>query len=122
MYITAVVLSALLGLVMLAGGLPKLGLKGPAVELLRGKGFGDGMIRFIGLAEAAAFVGLIIGIWWQPLGIAAAIGAAAVMIGAVGYHAKWGDYANPETRGASMAPIVLALISIAAAVTLGLSL
>ncbi|MCX4597533.1 hypothetical protein OG819_50615 [Streptomyces sp. NBC_01549] len=43
------------------------------------------------------------------------------MIGAVGFHAKHGDYANPETRGSSMAPIALVVVAIATAVALTLA-
>ncbi|MFE2719119.1 DoxX family protein [Streptomyces mirabilis] len=75
----------------------------------------------MGVAEAAAAGGLVAGLFWQPLGVAAALGFAATMIGAVGFHAKHGDYANPETRGGSMAPIALVVVAIATAVTLTLA-
>ncbi|MGW2940170.1 DoxX family protein [Streptomyces sp. NPDC001156] len=55
-------------------------------------------------AEVAAAGGLIVGLFWQPLGIAAAIGFALTMIGAVGFHAQCGDYATPDTRKKAMAP------------------
>jgi hypothetical protein len=45
-----------------------------------------------------------------------------VFIGAAGLHAKVGDYANPATRNKSVTPIVLALISVAVAVTLTLAI
>ncbi|MEE1799472.1 hypothetical protein PUR57_12435 [Streptomyces sp. JV176] len=41
----------------------------------------------------------------QPLGIAAALGFAAITAGAIGFHAKSGDYSDPKTRGSSMAPV-----------------
>ncbi|MDH6627708.1 hypothetical protein M2271_005537 [Streptomyces sp. LBL] len=58
------------------------------------------------------------GLFWQPLGIAAAVGFAITMAGAIGFHAKAGDYADPKTRGGAMAPFVLVLLAVAAAVTL----
>jgi hypothetical protein len=67
-------------------------------------------------------VGLVVGLFWQPLGIAAAVGLAAMMVGAVGFHAKVGDYADPKTRSGAMAPIVLALVSIVTAVILALAM
>ncbi|MEU1853867.1 DoxX family protein [Streptomyces sp. NPDC019990] len=84
--------------------------------------FIDKQVRFIGLAEVAATVGLVIGFLWQPLGIAAAIGFTIIMIGAVGFHAKAGDYANAATRGQALSPAVLAIIAVATAVTLGLAM
>lgn len=47
-------------------------------------------------------------LFWQPLRIMAAIGFAIAMIGAVVLHARVGDYANPDTRGNAMAPLLLA--------------
>ncbi|MEU9331507.1 DoxX family protein [Streptomyces canus] len=123
MYITAAVLSVLLALVTLAAGAPKAMLKGDVTAQLQSHmGLGTGLIRFIGLAEVAAFVGLVVGLFWQPLGIAAAIGFGITMIGAVGFHAKAGDYADPAARGNAMAPVVLLLFSAATAVTLALAM
>ncbi len=89
MYITAAVLSVVLALVAVAAGVPKALLKGDVSAGLQSHmGLSAGLVRFVGLAEVAAFVGLIVGLFWQPLGIAAAVGFGITMIGAVGYHAK----------------------------------
>lgn len=85
-------------------------------------GLSAGLVRSIGLAEVAAAVGLIVGLFWQPLGIAAAIGFALTMVGAVGFHARAGDYADPATRGNAMTPFALIALSVATAVTLGLAM
>ena len=123
MYITAAVLSVLLALVSLAAGAPKALLKGDVSAGLQSHmGLSAGLVRVVGLAEVAAAGGLIIGLFWQPLGIAAAIGFTITMIGAVGFHAKAGDYADPATRGNAMAPIILTALSVATAVTLGLAM
>ncbi|MFF3372605.1 DoxX family protein [Streptomyces sp. NPDC002680] len=123
MYITAAVLSVLLALVTLAAGAPKTMLKGDVSAGLQSHmGLSAGLVRFIGLAEVAAAVGLVVGLFWQPLGIAAAVGFGITMIGAVGFHAKVGDYADPATRGNAMAPIILTLVSAATAVTLALAM
>ncbi|MFD9283969.1 DoxX family protein [Streptomyces mirabilis] len=79
------------------------------------------LARFIGLAELAAAAGLLAGLFWQPIGVAAALGFAVVLVGAIGFHVKSGDYANPETRGNAMAPAILTIVAIAAAVTLVLA-
>ena len=42
--------------------------------------------RLIGTAELAAAVGLLIGLWWHPLGLAAAAGMAVLLTGAVITH------------------------------------
>ncbi|ANJ12031.1 MULTISPECIES: DoxX family protein [Streptomyces] len=121
MYIAAVILSALLALVSLAAGAPKAQLKGRVPDELVAKGLGPGLVRLTGLAEVAAAAGLVAGIWWQPVGITAAAGLLVVMLGAVRYHAKWGDYADAEARGAASAPVLFALVAVAAAATLAAS-
>jgi hypothetical protein len=42
----------------------------------------------VGVPEALAAVGLVIGLWWPPLGVAAAAGVVLVMAGAVGLHLR----------------------------------
>ncbi|MFD7003884.1 DoxX family protein [Streptomyces mirabilis] len=123
MYISAAVLSVILALVALAAGMPKALLKGSVPAQLQSPGgLSASLVRFIGLAEVAAAVGLVVGLFWQPLGIAAAAGFAVLLVGAVRFHAKAGDYATPETRGNAMAPIILTLVAIAAVVTLTLAM
>ncbi|AZP22732.1 hypothetical protein EJC51_45855 [Streptomyces aquilus] len=119
MFVFAAVLSVLLAVVGLAAGLPKALLKGniPA-QLQSAGGLSAPLVRFIGLAELAATAGLLAGLFWQPIGVAAALGFAVLLVGAIGFHAKSGDYANPETRGNAMAPAILTIIAIAVAVTL----
>lgn len=122
MFVFAAVLSVLLAVVGLAAGLPKALLKGSIPAQLQSPGgLSAPLVRFIGLAELAAAVGLLAGLLWWPIGVAAALGFAVLLVGAVGFHAKSGDYANPETRAHSMVPIILTIIAIAAAVTLVLA-
>jgi uncharacterized membrane protein YphA (DoxX/SURF4 family) len=118
MTITAAILSILLAFVALAAGAPKVVLKGTSAQLQSHLGLSAGLVRFVGLAEVAAAVGLVIGLFWRPLGVAAAVGLVVLFIGAIGFHAKAGDYSDPKLRTQAMVPIVLALVSAAAAVTL----
>ena len=122
MMIFAAVLSVLLAIVALAAGLPKVRLTGDIPAQLQAGGLSATLVRFIGLAELAAAGGLITGLFWPPIGIAAAAGFALLLIGAVGFHAKAGDYADPAARGNAMAPVILTAVSVATAVTLGLAM
>lgn len=122
MFITAVVLSVILALVSLGAGLPKALLQGemPA-QLEEHLGISQNLVRFVGLAEVAAAVGLVIGIWWHPLGIAAAAGLVIVFGGATVMHARAGDFSDPKNRQSGIMAIVLTAISIAVIVTLSLA-
>ncbi|MDX3237288.1 DoxX family protein [Streptomyces sp. ME03-5709C] len=122
MYTAAVILSVLLALVFLAAGAPKVQLKGAVPDGLIQKGLSAALVRSVGLAEVAAAAGLGAGIWWQPLGIAAAAGTVVVLIGAIGFHAKKGEYGDSATRGAAITPIVLLPVAVASALTLAASL
>ena len=44
--------------------------------------------RVTGLLEWAGAVGLVVGIWWWPLGVAAACGLALLMLGAIGSRVR----------------------------------
>ncbi|MGW1727816.1 DoxX family protein [Streptomyces sp. NPDC002306] len=121
MYIAAVILSVLLALVSLAAGAPKAQLKGDVPDGLVAKGLSSALVRLIGLAEVAAAAGLVAGIWWQPLGIAAAVGMAVLLLGAIGYHVKWGDYDDTASRSAAVVPVLFVLVAVATAITLAAS-
>ena len=58
--------------------------------------------RLIGVVELAA-AGILIGLWWHPLGLAAAAGMAVLLIGALITHRRALDSAK------EMAPALLAL-------------
>ena len=60
--------------------------------------------RLIGVAELAAAAGILIGLWWHPLGVAAAAGMALLLVGALITHRKTAD------RAKEMAPALLALL------------
>ena len=60
--------------------------------------------RLIGVAELAAAAGILMGLWWHPLGVAAAAGMAVLLIGALVTHRKAADSAK------EMAPALLALL------------
>jgi uncharacterized membrane protein YphA (DoxX/SURF4 family) len=59
--------------------------------------------RLIGVAELAAAAGVLAGLWWHPLGIAAAAGMTLLLIGALITHRRAAD------SGKEMAPVLLAL-------------
>ena len=60
--------------------------------------------RLIGAAELAAAAGILIGLWWHPLGVAAAAGMALLLLGALITHRRTAD------GGKEMAPALIALV------------
>jgi hypothetical protein len=60
--------------------------------------------------EFAGAVGLVIGIWWPPIGIAAGIGLVLYFVGAVVSHLRVGDV---KGIGAAAFMLVLAVGAVA---------
>ena len=58
--------------------------------------------RLIGAAELAAAAGILAGLWWHPLGIAAAAGIILLLTGALITHRRAAD------SGKEMAPALVA--------------
>lgn len=88
MQIAAVVLSLLLALAMAGSGVMKL-LRAPQmIENMRAVHVTVPQMTVLGVLEVAATVGLVIGLFWWPLGVAAAIGAVLYFAGAVVAHLR----------------------------------
>ena len=47
--------------------------------------------RVIGALELAGVVGVLVGLVWAPIGVAAAIGLALLTVGAVAFHVRASD-------------------------------
>jgi uncharacterized membrane protein YphA (DoxX/SURF4 family) len=71
--------------------------------------------RLIGAAELAAAAGILIGLWWHPLGVAAAAGMAVLLVGAIITHRKAADSVK------DMAPAVVGLVLTLAYLALALT-
>ncbi|MFG2426811.1 DoxX family protein [Streptomyces sp. NPDC048590] len=69
-------------------------------------GVPQSMMAFLIGAQVAGAAGAIAGLWWVPVGIAAAIGLTLYFAGAVAFHLRVGD-----RKGASPA-MVLAMASV----------
>lgn len=87
---TPVVLFVLTALVFLLSGTKNLRTRAdpdtPAGEQRSRRRLSRSLLRMIGSLELLAVVGLLAGLVFLPLGIAAAAGLVLLMIGAVAYH------------------------------------
>jgi uncharacterized membrane protein YphA (DoxX/SURF4 family) len=109
--VVAILLS--LGLVM-SGGL-KLAKNPQIVEGIGGLGVPLSLFPVLAALEIAAAAGLIIGLWFAPLGIAAGVGVVVYFIGAVITHlrAHNREFASPLVLGmAGAATVALRLLSL----------
>ena len=60
--------------------------------------------RLIGVAELAAAAGILVGLWWHPLGLAAAAGMTLLLIGALITHRRARTAARRWHRPCSPSP------------------
>ncbi|AXB42133.1 DoxX family protein [Amycolatopsis albispora] len=111
-----VVLSILLACVFLGSGLAKLANVDAMKKSAEQLGYSATTSRVIGALEVAAAAGLIVGLFWMPLGLAAAIGLTLLMIGAVYYHVRAKDAVSHIVP-----PGALALLSAATAVLIAIA-
>lgn len=51
-------------------------------------------LPYLAACQIAGAAGLVIGIWWAPLGIAAAVGFVAYFLGALAAHLRKSDFKN----------------------------
>ena len=77
-------------------------------------GFPASLLWFLGLAQFAGALGLIVGLYWSPLAIVAATGLVLYFLGAVGSHVRVG---HPQRAGLSAA-ILLGCVSALVLVTM----
>jgi hypothetical protein len=65
--------------------------------------------RLIGACELAGVAGVLVGLLWAPIGIAAAIGLALLSIGAIAFHLRASDGA--KDTAAAVIGLALAITS-----------
>ena len=88
------VFGALTALFMLGGGVGKVTGQPAMRESAQHFAIEWEHYRFLGVVEIAAAVGVVAGLWLTGVGLAAGVGVTALMVGAVLYHARFGDPAK----------------------------
>ncbi len=108
MFVAYTVVAVLLALMLPMSARLKLIQDKRIVDGIHGRlGVPLGLFPFLAACEIAAAVGLVVGIWWAPLGIAAAVGLVLYFVGALGAHLRKADYQGAPT------PLIILIASIA---------
>ena len=117
MFIAYIIFAIIMSFVLVASGTSKLRRNPQVVHGIHEVvGVPLRYLPWLATLEFAGAAGLLIGIWWWPLGIAAAIGVVLYFVGASIGHMRVRDF-----KGLS-APAVLLLIAIVVLVVRSLSL
>jgi hypothetical protein len=92
MFVAYAVVGVLLAAALLMSAYTKLTRNERLVQGFAEIGVTVRMFPFLAACEIAGAVGLIIGLWYGPLGIAAAAGVVLYFVGAVATHLRKGDF------------------------------
>jgi uncharacterized membrane protein YphA (DoxX/SURF4 family) len=110
-FIALVVVTVLLAVICLNSAVMKLRKNEQVLAVIHGTvGVPQRHLPVLAGLEIAGAAGILIGLWLEPLGIAAAVGLVAYFLGAVIGHLRVGDTKN---IGMPMPPLVLAVIVLA---------
>ena len=110
MFLASIIVSALLAIAVGGSGYNKLIKNETVMKGMDVVRVPRDRVWMLGVLEIAAALGLVAGIFWWPIGVAAAIGVIVYFIGAVIAHLRVSD-----TKGLA-APAVLLVVGIAALV------
>ena len=107
MVLTRTVLSALLAALLIVPAVRKLGHKNHVVRSYAKVGVPEEKLNLLAGILILGAAGLLVGIVWVPLGLAAAAGVLAYFTIAIGFHLRAGEFENVAT------PIVYAALAAA---------
>jgi hypothetical protein len=110
MFAASAVVSILLAAALAYAAVRKLSHRPEVVQSYARVGVPEDRLNQLALILLAGAAGLVVGLLWAPLGIAAAIGVIAYFVVALAAHIRAADLANMPT------PAVIELLAVAALV------
>lgn len=105
-----IVLAAVLAALLVAAGLGAVTRAPAVVTNMNRVGIPKKAYLPLALCEFAGAAGLVIGIWWPPLGVAASIGLVLYFLLAIGQHVRKGDVKGSPPAGLILVIAVAALV------------
>jgi DoxX-like family len=110
MFLATVIVSVLLAALMAYAAARKLTHRPEVVASYVRVGVPEERLNILALTLFAGAAGLLLGLLWMPLGIAAAVAVAVYFLVAIAAHVRSGDLEHATT------PIVMELLALAAAI------
>jgi DoxX-like family len=110
MSVATIVLSSLLAMALTYSAVRKLSHQPEVVATYTRVGVPEDKLNYLAVILLAAAGGLIVGLLWAPIGIAAAIGLIVYFVVAIAAHIRHHDAANAPTPAAIELMAVAALI------------
>ena len=110
MFVATLIVSGLLAALLIVSAALKLSHRESVVRGYLRVGVPEDKLDYLAAVLLAGAAGLVVGLWWAPLGIAAAIGLVCYFLGAITFHIRARDFAT-LTR-----PVAYEVLAIAALV------
>ncbi|MFP3987960.1 DoxX family protein [Streptomyces sp. E11-3] len=92
MFLATAIVSALLAAVLTGSALMKLSHRPSVVETYAKLGVPESRLNALATLLIAGAAGLVVGLFWEPIGIAAAICLVLYFFGAMGFHIRADDF------------------------------
>jgi DoxX-like family len=109
-FAAAAVVSSLLAVLLVFSAIRKLSHRPEVVATYTRVGVPEDKLDSLALILLAGAAGLVVGLFWGPLGVAAAVGLVVYFLLAIGAHVRAGDAAHLAT------PAVIEVMAVAALV------
>ncbi len=110
MFVGAAVVSSLLATLLAFSAIRKFSHRPEIVATYTRVGVPEDKLDYLAVILLAGAVGLVVGLFWGPLGVAAAVGLVVYFLLAIGAHIRAHDTAHLPT------PVVIELMAVAALV------
>lgn len=94
MFLAATIVSILLAALLVVTAARKLGHRPAVVATYQRVGVPEKRLNQLAMMLLAGAAGLIVGLWWKPMGIAAAAALVVYFLLAIGAHVRAHDTAN----------------------------
>ena len=109
MFLAAITLYVLVASLLVFAAIRKLSHRPDVVRAYARAGVPEAWLNPLAVMLLGGATGLVLGIFWAPLGVAAAICVAIYFLVAIGFHIRAGDLRNLGTPAAIEVLIVAAL-------------
>jgi hypothetical protein len=108
LFVVAVAVSALLAALLATAAIRKLSHRPVVVESYLRVGVPEKRLNQLAVILLAGAAGVLLGLWWAPLQVAATAGLICYFVVAIGFHLRAGDARNAPT------PFAFAVLAAAA--------
>jgi hypothetical protein len=108
MFVATVIVSGLLAATLAFAAIRKLSHRPEVVQTYARVGVPEDKLNYLAIILLAGAAGLILGLFWAPIGVAAAIGVVSYFLLAIASHVRADDTENLPT------PIVIEVVAAAA--------